>query len=126
MLYIGLLGFISYGLANWISSVGLEYWRSAVGVIAGAVLGFILSTAGLWLFAIFFLSTDSSFDLKAIGRGFLWSIIFASMGAYHARYKLKTGDKPPPFKIPNWASYSMIFVVLAGIGAMKRAKRWPM
>jgi hypothetical protein len=112
MLYFVLAASISYGLAYLISSTGLEYWRSAVGMLSGCILGFLGSTAIVALIAT---TLDASLGVKALGQVIILSILLSVYGVYRARVQLKTGKPALPFKIPNWVTYVAGAVFLIGV-----------
>ncbi len=114
MLYFGLAALLSYGLAYFICSTGLHYWRSAVGVLLGFTVGFFGSTA---LVALIAPKLGGSLAMKVVGQVAIWSLLLSFYGAYRARFQLKTGKPALPFNIPNLVPYVAAAVFLVGIVA---------
>ena len=88
-----LIAGIGYGVAFWISSRGVEYWRSVVGFFLALVVGWL--GGGLIVVGVFALiSPDAAKDaiVTLLGRGFWWAAVGAGFGVYRGRSKFKKVD----------------------------------
>lgn len=88
-----MLGFIlvtgiGFGIAWWIASTGLAYWRS----IAGFITGFIFSWIGGGIVIGAVLVGADGF-LPFFDRSLLYAVFGAGWGVYQARARLKRGLK---------------------------------
>lgn len=115
MLPILLIGGLAYGIAYWISSTGLAYWRAILGFtvafvaawLGGSIIGALLTSQ---------LAPAQTF-LNLLGKGFWWASIGAGFGVYRARFKLMTGVPAPAFKFPSWVVAVVGGITVIGIVA---------
>lgn len=107
---------IAYGIAYWISSTGLAYWRAFVGFM----LGFITAWLGggyLASMLLFPSGGDGHSMSQLIAKGMGWAILGAGFGVYRARVTLRTGNPAPPIVFPKWVLKVVGGMAVIGIAA---------
>jgi Tfp pilus assembly protein PilE len=102
---------IAYGIASWVSSTGLAYWRPIVGFMLAFVAAFLV------VIGLAASGTDGTSSLRFMGTGFWYALGGASFGVYRARYKLRTGQNAPALKFPKWIAFSALALFIIGIVA---------
>ncbi len=118
MISILLVAGIAYGIAYWISSTGLAYWRAFVGFMLGFSIGWFGGSAVSALLISQFFSLDISAAEKSIFlKSTVWALLGAGYGVYRARFKLKTGNPAPPFAFPKWVLKVVGGMAVIGIAA---------
>lgn len=90
-----MLGFIlvtgiGFGIAWWIASLGLAYWRSIVGFLSGLIVSWF---GGSLLVAFLLRSAELYVNPAFTGRTFWYAVFGAGWGVYQARARLKRGLK---------------------------------
>ena len=86
-----MLGYIlvagsGFGIAWWIASTGLAYWRSAVGFLTGFIVSWLV---GSLLAALLLRSAELFVDPAFTGKTFWYAVFGAGWGVYQARARLK-------------------------------------
>lgn len=104
---------LAYGIAYWISSTGLAYWRATLGF----TVAFVVAWLGGYIISALVASQVASAEtfLNLLGKGFWWASISAGFGVYRARFKLRTGVPAPVFKFPSWVLPIVGGVTVVGI-----------
>lgn len=96
-----LIAGIGYGVAFWISSRGVAYWRSVVGFLLALVVGWLgggLIVAGG--FSLIYPEAATDVTLTLLGRGFWWAAVGAGFGVYRGRSKFKLERQDAGFASP--------------------------
>ena len=86
-----MLGYIlvagsGFGIAWWIASTGLAYWRSAVWFLTGFIVSWLV---GSLLAALLLRSAELFVDPAFTGKTFWYAVFGAGWGVYQARARLK-------------------------------------
>ena len=103
-----LIAGIGYGVAFWISSRGVAYWRSVVGFLLALVVGWLgggLIVAGGFSLVSPEAATDVTLTL--LGRGFWWAAVGAGFGVYRGRLRLNRTNSPAPVANPKPVAVSL-------------------
>ncbi len=113
--YLLIVG-LAYGIAYWISSTGLAYWRATLGFTVAFVAAWLGGTLiGALLYSQLAPDGVSQRIEIMLGTGFWLASIGAGFGVYRARFKLRTGESAPAFKFPSWVLPVVGGVTVVGI-----------